>query len=119
MDIYPAIDLKGGKCVRLTQGRFEETTVYSEDPLKIARHWQARTPAEREEFSQLFADLLERTYIARMDEYGVHAQVLYPNVGGFGSEHFLRLDNEQLKLVCVTAYNDFLLEWASADLFAA
>jgi phospholipid transport system substrate-binding protein len=35
-----------------------------------ARHWQARTPAEREEFTQLFADLLERTYIARMDEYG-------------------------------------------------
>src|SRR3989454_11729562 len=35
-----------------------------------ARHGQARTPAEREEFTQLFADLLERTYIARMDEYG-------------------------------------------------
>ena len=36
----------------------------------LARHWQARTQAEREEFTQLFADLLERTYIARMDEYG-------------------------------------------------
>ena len=36
----------------------------------LARHWQARTPAERDEFTQLFADLLERTYIARMDEYG-------------------------------------------------
>ena len=36
----------------------------------LARHWQARTPAEREEFTLLFADLLERTYIARMDEYG-------------------------------------------------
>jgi phospholipid transport system substrate-binding protein len=36
----------------------------------LARHWQARTPAEREEFTQLFADLLERTYIARIDEYG-------------------------------------------------
>jgi phospholipid transport system substrate-binding protein len=36
----------------------------------LARHWQARTPAEREEFAQLFADLLERTYIARLDEYG-------------------------------------------------
>jgi phospholipid transport system substrate-binding protein len=36
----------------------------------LARHWQARTPAEREEFTQLFAELLERTYIARMDEYG-------------------------------------------------
>ena len=36
----------------------------------LARHWQARTPAEREEFAELFADLLERTYIARLDEYG-------------------------------------------------
>jgi phospholipid transport system substrate-binding protein len=36
----------------------------------LARHWQARTPAEREEFAELFADLLELTYIARLDEYG-------------------------------------------------
>jgi phospholipid transport system substrate-binding protein len=33
-------------------------------------HWQARTPAEREEFVRAFADLLERTYIARIDRYG-------------------------------------------------
>lgn len=36
----------------------------------LARHWHGRTPAEREEFSQLFGDLLERTYIARIDQYG-------------------------------------------------
>jgi phospholipid transport system substrate-binding protein len=36
----------------------------------LGPHWQARTPAEREEFTQLFADLLESTYIARIDEYG-------------------------------------------------
>jgi phospholipid transport system substrate-binding protein len=36
----------------------------------LARHWAARTPAEREEFTQLFADLLESTYIARIDQYG-------------------------------------------------
>ena len=36
----------------------------------LGQHWQARTPAEREEFTQLFADLLESTYIARIDEYG-------------------------------------------------
>src|SRR3989475_9200555 len=36
----------------------------------LARHWQARTPAQREEFTQLFADLLQRTYIARINEYG-------------------------------------------------
>ena len=36
----------------------------------LARHWQARTQVEREEFTQIFADLLESTYIARMDQYG-------------------------------------------------
>lgn len=36
----------------------------------LGRHWQARTPTEREEFVQLFADLLESAYIARIDEYG-------------------------------------------------
>lgn len=36
----------------------------------LGPHWQQRTPAEREEFVQLFADLLERTYIAKIDLYG-------------------------------------------------
>jgi len=34
----------------------------------LGRHWEARTPAEREEFIQLFADLLEATYIAQLDK---------------------------------------------------
>ena len=36
MKLYPAIDLKGGKCVRLEQGRFDRVTVYGEDPLATA-----------------------------------------------------------------------------------
>lgn len=36
----------------------------------LGRHWQARTPAEREEFTQLFADLLERSYISKIELYG-------------------------------------------------
>lgn len=39
MKIYPAIDLKDGKCVRLRQGRADEMTVYSEDPVAMARQW--------------------------------------------------------------------------------
>jgi phospholipid transport system substrate-binding protein len=35
----------------------------------LGLHWQQRTPAEREEFVQLFGDLLERTYIAQIDLY--------------------------------------------------
>ena len=33
----------------------------------LARHWQTRTPAEREEFVQLFSDLLERSYIGKVE----------------------------------------------------
>lgn len=36
----------------------------------LGRHWQARTPAEREEFVRLFAELMESTYISRIDLYG-------------------------------------------------
>ncbi len=37
--ILPAVDLKGGKCVRLRQGRADEVTVYGEDPAAQARMW--------------------------------------------------------------------------------
>ena len=36
----------------------------------LARHWPPRTPAEREEFIALFADLLERSYISKIEVYG-------------------------------------------------
>jgi phospholipid transport system substrate-binding protein len=36
----------------------------------LGRHWQARTPAERDEFVQLFSDLLERSYISKVELYG-------------------------------------------------
>lgn len=39
MIIYPAIDLRGGRCVRLVQGDFEQTTEYSKNPMETALHW--------------------------------------------------------------------------------
>jgi phosphoribosylformimino-5-aminoimidazole carboxamide ribotide isomerase len=39
--IIPAIDIKNGKCVRLKQGRLDEMTVYSDDPVAMAVKWQA------------------------------------------------------------------------------
>lgn len=41
MMLYPAIDIQGGRCVRLVQGRMEEATVYGEDPAAMARRWVA------------------------------------------------------------------------------
>jgi phosphoribosylformimino-5-aminoimidazole carboxamide ribotide isomerase len=42
MEIIPAIDIKGGKCVRLYQGDYNQETVFSEDPVDIALNWQAQ-----------------------------------------------------------------------------
>ncbi len=40
-EIVPAVDLKAGRCVRLVQGRADAETVFSDDPVAMARHWQA------------------------------------------------------------------------------
>ncbi len=42
MLLIPAIDLKDGHCVRLKQGEMEGATVFSEDPVSMARHWVAQ-----------------------------------------------------------------------------
>ena len=35
----------------------------------LARHWQGRSPSERQEFSTLFADLIERSYVSKIEQY--------------------------------------------------
>ncbi len=42
MEIIPAIDLKDGRCVRLYQGDFNQMTVYADDPVAVARTWEAQ-----------------------------------------------------------------------------
>src|SRR5437667_12200718 len=39
MQIWPAIDLRGGKCVRLRQGDYQRETIYGDDPAEMARRW--------------------------------------------------------------------------------
>jgi phosphoribosylformimino-5-aminoimidazole carboxamide ribotide isomerase len=41
MTLYPAIDLRAGKCVRLVQGDFARETVYGDDPVAMAERWAA------------------------------------------------------------------------------
>ncbi len=51
--------------------------------------------------------------LAYMDQMEIWAMVLYPNVGGFGAQEFLRLGDPELMLTCVQAYNDWQTEWAA------
>ena len=39
MELIPAIDLKEGQCVRLKQGRMDDATVFSDDPVAMAQQW--------------------------------------------------------------------------------
>lgn len=41
MIIFPAIDIKDGKCVRLKQGKFDEVTVFSDEPYLVAKKWES------------------------------------------------------------------------------
>lgn len=40
MQLYPAIDIRGGQCVRLRQGNYSDETVFGEDPVEMALRWK-------------------------------------------------------------------------------
>lgn len=40
MILYPAIDIKNGKCVRLQQGQFNQIQVYYDNPVEVALQWE-------------------------------------------------------------------------------
>jgi phosphoribosylformimino-5-aminoimidazole carboxamide ribotide isomerase len=42
MIVIPALDLKEGRCVRLSQGRMDQESVYSENPVQMAKHWESK-----------------------------------------------------------------------------
>jgi predicted TIM-barrel fold metal-dependent hydrolase len=46
-----------------------------------------------------------------MDKYGIHTEVLYPNVGGFGAGRYTDFGDMELALLLLQAYNDWLAEW--------
>jgi len=56
----------------------------------LARHWQARTPAERDEFVQLFADLLERSYISKIEMYSGGDHIQYTSETAEGDQATVR-----------------------------
>ncbi|MFP6665643.1 MAG: amidohydrolase family protein [Deltaproteobacteria bacterium] len=72
------------------------------------------------DFRKTYADIPNSMYEAKariefLDSEGIAACVLYPNVGGFGMGGFLKMGEPELMLECVRAYNDWLMDWCSAD----
>lgn len=59
MMVIPALDLKDGRCVRLSQGRMDQESVYSENPVQMAVHWESKG-AERLHLVDLNGAMLGR-----------------------------------------------------------
>ena len=70
MVILPAIDLQGGRCVRLRQGRVAESTVYSDDPVAMARQWRAQGA------EQLHVVDLDGAFVGRPAHAGVIGEIV-------------------------------------------
>ncbi len=68
-------------------------------------------------FTRLDVDSVHRASydpVARvdmLDAMGIHAQIVYPNIAGFGNQNFLKVDDADLRLACVEIYNDAAAEW--------
>ena len=65
------------------------------------------------EYPQTYEDCHPGAYDAQarlryMDEAAIWAQVLYPNVGGFGNQNFLKVEDAALRIACVEIYNDWM-----------
>ena len=77
--------------------------------------------SQRTENPQRWAAVPAMVYDARerlkaMDAAGIDAAVLYPTVAGIGGQNFGRIEDGELELACVQAYNDWLLEeWAGVS----
>jgi len=78
--------------------------------------WKAPFPAAPKTFEETPpASHDAKARLDYMDSVGIWAMALYPNVGGFGNEAFLKLGDAELMLDCVRAYNDFQLDWIAPD----
>lgn len=81
MIVIPAIDLKEGRCVRLSQGRMDQESVYSEDPVQMAKHWEEKG-AERLHVVDLNGAFTGRPYHRSLIERLVRSVRIPIQVGG-------------------------------------
>ena len=81
MIIIPAIDLKDGRCVRLSQGRMDQETIYSENPIEMAKHWESKG-AERLHVVDLNGAVTGKPFHKSMIEEIVHSIHIPVEIGG-------------------------------------
>jgi predicted TIM-barrel fold metal-dependent hydrolase len=78
--------------------------------------WREPPPSHPHSFDEIDASQWEPTQrLAYMDTHKLFAQVLYPNLIGFETYHFMAHSDPRFALECTRAYNDFLAEFISVD----
>ena len=82
------------------------TTVIGQGGQKFRGRLSLATFEEMDE-----AAYLVKPRLAVMDRMGIHAQIVYPNAGGFGATRFLSIQDKQLRIECAKIYNDAVAEW--------
>jgi phosphoribosylformimino-5-aminoimidazole carboxamide ribotide isomerase len=108
MVVIPAIDILGGRCVRLTQGKYEQATVYADDPVEMAQRFAA-AGAQHMHVVDLDAargSASNREVIARLLQ---HSELSVQVAGGVRSEAAVKslLDaGAQLVVMATTAVRD-------------
>lgn len=81
MMVIPALDLKDGRCVRLSQGRMDKESVYSEDPVQMAGRWESKG-AERLHVVDLNGAVTGRPFHRSLIEEIVRSIHIPVEVGG-------------------------------------
>ena len=76
MTIYPAIDIKGGRCVRLTQGRADQQTVYAENPADVAAEFRAAVLADGADTAELTPDQFAQVIKSDIQRYAKLAKTV-------------------------------------------
>ena len=116
--VYPAIDLRGGKCVRLKQGDFGRSKEYDADPVERAREWE-RQGAEAIHVVDL--DGAERGHPVQLDliEHMSHAVDVPLQVGGglrtLEDLHVARASGAQRVVIGTAAVGDRELRLAAVE----
>ena len=81
MRIFPAIDIKNGQCVRLTQGRFDDVEVYGDDPIEVAGRW-VKSGAKALHIIDLDGARLGESYTNSIIKKIIHKYNVFVQTGG-------------------------------------
>jgi uncharacterized protein len=107
--------------VRWDEDQQEEIWVIGDRKLQgvgMSAHggWSDFFPSHPPRFSEIDPAAYDaKARLAKMDEFGIYAQILYPNVALFHSAGVQSGGGAEFSLACTRTYNDYQTEWCSAD----